>query len=483
MASTNIHSIKFTLGKALTYICDPQKTQNGGLLSAVNCHQDYAEMEFCYTRKIMNPNVKLLAFHAVQSFVPGEVTPEQAHEIGLETMKKLLKDEYEFVIATHVDKNHIHNHIIINSVNSKNGKSFSREHDRKQKSAWLELRQVSDSVVSERGLSVITNPKGRGANYYEWRHKENGTSWKQQLKNIIDETVKHSDNFEDFLQKLRAENIEVKYQDYVKKSGRCLGFRIPGQKYFIYAPKLGWYYEENQINKRIERAVIRRSESRADAVSRRITEGSSADFMKRLYNLSDSRFDNFGMQRWARIQNLKINFEVVNYLQDNGFSGSEEFFEKYHSLEDERFNNEEQISSINEQINFNKYRLKYLKIYREYKEIYETYRNSSSQEKYFRKHENEILLFREAAEQLKKTEPSNKLPNAGKLSAEIRELEEQKGRLIENNKAVGKKLKEYETVKYNLDKITEKDREEDREDSLGNQPEMQKSDNENIEME
>ena len=75
--------------------------------------------------------------------------------------------------------------------------------------------------------------------------------------------------------------------------------------------------------------------------------------MKRLYNLSDSKFDNFGMQRWARIQNLKINFEVVNYLQDNGFSGSEEFFEKYHSLEDERFNNEEQISAINEQINCN----------------------------------------------------------------------------------------------------------------------------------
>lgn len=116
MASTNIHSIKFTLGKALTYICDPQKTQNRKLVSSVNCQPDYAEMEFDYTRRTMNPNVKLLAFHAVQSFVPGEVTPEQAHEIGLETMKKWLKDEYEFVIATHVDKNHIHNHIIIGNT-------------------------------------------------------------------------------------------------------------------------------------------------------------------------------------------------------------------------------------------------------------------------------------------------------------------------------------------------------------------------------
>ena len=124
----------------------------------------------------------MLAFHAVQSFVPGEVTPEQAHEIGLETMKKWLNDEYEFVIVTHVDKNHIHNHIIINSINSKNGKSFSREHNRKLVPAWLEMKRVSDEITSQRGLSVITNPKGRGANYYEWQHKENGTSWKQQLK-------------------------------------------------------------------------------------------------------------------------------------------------------------------------------------------------------------------------------------------------------------------------------------------------------------
>lgn len=92
----------------------------------------------------MNENVELLAFHAIQSFKKGEVTPEQAHEIGMETMKRWLKDEYEFVIATHVDKNCIHNHIIINSVNRYNGKFFSREHNKKYDAAWKEMKKYSD---------------------------------------------------------------------------------------------------------------------------------------------------------------------------------------------------------------------------------------------------------------------------------------------------------------------------------------------------
>ena len=99
----------------------------------------------------------MLGFHAIQSFKAGEVTAEQAHEIGLETMRRMLGGKYEFVIATHVDKTCIHNHIIINSVNFVNGKSFSKEHDRKYAPAWKNLEKYSDEITAERGLSVIRN--------------------------------------------------------------------------------------------------------------------------------------------------------------------------------------------------------------------------------------------------------------------------------------------------------------------------------------
>ena len=124
MAYTEIHPIKVTLGKAIDYICNKEKTENGLWISTHNCQHRTAEYEFGFTRKSMNSNVENLAFHAIQSFKKGEVTAEQAHEIGMETMKRMLDDQYEFVLSTHVDKACIHNHIIINSVNFHNGKAF-----------------------------------------------------------------------------------------------------------------------------------------------------------------------------------------------------------------------------------------------------------------------------------------------------------------------------------------------------------------------
>ena len=155
MAYTKIHPIKVTLGKAIDYVCKFEKTGNGQYISSVNCQYQIAEYEFEFTRKEKNDKVKMLAFHAIQSFKKGELTADRAHEIGLETMKRMLKGEYEFVIATHVDSDCIHNHMVINSVNMINGKSFSREHDRKKFPAWKEIRQISDEICRENNLQII----------------------------------------------------------------------------------------------------------------------------------------------------------------------------------------------------------------------------------------------------------------------------------------------------------------------------------------
>lgn len=451
MAYTNIHPIKVTLGKSINYICKFEKTGNGKYISSVNCQYNTAEYEFEFTRKEMNDNMKNLAYHSYQSFKKGEVTPEQAHEIGMQTMKEFLKGEYEFVLTTHIDKNHIHNHIIINSVNMINGKSFSREHDRKYAPAWKELRTISDKICAERGLSVIQTDKGKGMSHYEWEQNKAGISWKQQLKNIIDETIKQSDNFEDFLSKLCAKNIEVKYQDYKKKSGKCLGFKMPGQKYFIYSQNLGWYYEEKQLNKRIDIAVERRNETKSEARTRRFMNQDNR--LKEFFDLSDERFSAGGLNRWARMQNLKIGFKTISVLHEYGFKDAEDFLNKYDSLTDEKLQNEENIQSLTKKINFNKYRLKYLKIYRKYKPINEAYKKAVFQDRYFRNHEDELLLFQEAVEELKKTEKTRELPNAGKLAADIKSLEEEKNKLLSGNKTIDKKLKEYDVLKNNLAKM------------------------------
>lgn len=447
MAYTEIHPIKVTLGKAIDYICNKEKTENGLWISTHNCQHRTAEYEFGFTRKSMNSNVENLAFHAIQSFKKGEVTAEQAHEIGLETMKRMLDEQYEFVLSTHVDKACIHNHIIINSVNFHNGKAFSTEHDRKFSPAWKELKKYSDEITAERGLSVIENSKGKGVSHYEWELKQTGQSWKQKLKIIIDETVKASKSFDDFLDKMRAEGIEVKYEDYVKKSGKCLGFKMPGQKYFIYSQKFGWYYEEAQLRKRIERNITRKSEYKAKQIT------NPDNRIKEFFNLYEDKFNSFGMQRWGKIQNLKTGFKTIAYLNENGFKNAEDFFSKYESLNERKLQNSEKINALESKLKFNKYRLKYLKIYRQYKPISEQYKKAVFQDKYFRKHEDELLLFQEAVEELKKTEKSKVLPNAAVLSKEIQSLSEQKNKLYIDNKAIDAKLREYDSVKKILRKL------------------------------
>ena len=449
MAYTEIHPIKVTLGKAIDYICNKEKTENGFWISTHNCQHRTAEYEFGFTRKSMNSNVENLAFHAIQSFKKGEVTAEQAHEIGLETMKRMLDEQYEFVLSTHVDKACIHNHIIINSVNFHNGKAFSTEHDRKFSPAWKELKKYSDEITAERGLSVIENSKGKGVSHYEWELKQAGQSWKQKLKIIIDKTVKASKSFDDFLDKMRAEGIEVKYEDYVKKSGKCLGFKMPGQKYFIYSQKFGWYYEEAQLRKRIERNITRKSEYKAKQIT------NPDNRIKEFFNLYEDKFNSFGMQRWGKIQNLKTGFKTIAYLNENGFKNAEDFFSKYESLNERKLQNSEKINALESKLKFNKYRLKYLKIYRQYKPVSEQYKKAVFQDKYFRNHENELLMFREAVEELKKTERSKVLPNIAVLKNEIQGLAEQKNKLCSDNKTIDAKLREYDSVKKNLEKIIE----------------------------
>lgn len=464
MAFTEIHPIKTTLGKAIDYICDKKKTANGFWISSDNCQYQIAEHEFEFTRKEMNSGVALLGFHMIQSFKEGEVTPEQAHEIGIETMKKFLKNEYEFVIATHVDKRCLHNHIIINSVNFQNGKSFSSEHDRKYFPAWKELRKISDSICIKHGISHIKDPKGKGMCHYEWELNKNGQSWKQKLKIVIDETVKISENFDDFLEKLRAQNIEVKYQDYVKKQGKCLGFKMPGQKYFIYAQKFGWYYEEAQLRKRIERIFIRKSNYK----SRQITNPDNR--IKEFFDLSAEKFNSFGMQRWVSIQNLKLGFKTIAYLKEQGFENAEDFLNKYDALIERKMQNFEKINTLDGKIKFDSYRLKYLKIYREYKPISEQYKKAVFQDKFFRKHEDELLMFHEAVDELKKTEKSKILPNIAQLKNEIQNMKNQKNELENDNKSIDLKLRDYTIVKKNLEKILE--------DSLSNKEHKQHEEHE-----
>lgn len=161
------------------------------------------------------------------------------------------------------------------------------------------------------------------------------------------------------------------------------------------------------------------------------------------------------MQRWGSIQNLKLGFKTIAYLKEQGFENAEDFLNKYDALIERKMQNFEKINALDGTIKFDSYRLKYLKIYREYKPISEQYKKAVFQDKFFRKHEDELLMFHEAVDELKKTEKSKILPKIAQLKNEIQHMKNQKNELENDNKSIDLKLRDYTIVKKNLEKILE----------------------------
>ena len=210
MAVTKIKPIRGTVNKAIAYILDPQKTDDAFYVSSYGCAaSDAAAKEFEWTRNLAVQQgmqmPKVLARHLIQSFDIGEVTPEEAHEVGKQLADEWLKGKYEYVIATHIDKGHCHNHIIFNAVNYVDFHAY-----RSNKRTYRELRQLSDEICKEHGLSVIPPSQNKGMDYKEYTEAKRGTSWKQKLKQTIDRLVITAKDYDDFLRLMQEAGYEIK---------------------------------------------------------------------------------------------------------------------------------------------------------------------------------------------------------------------------------------------------------------------------------
>ena len=180
-----------------------------------------------------------LARHLIQSFDVGEVSPEVAHEIGKQFADEWLKGKYEYVIATHIDKGHCHNHIIFNAVNFVDYHSY-----RSNKRTYRELRQLSDAICKEHGLSVIPPSQNKGMDYKEYTEAKRGTSWKQKLRQTIDRLVITANDWDEFLKLMQEAGYEI-------KPGKYISFRAEGQERFTRAKTIGENYSEERLKERI----------------------------------------------------------------------------------------------------------------------------------------------------------------------------------------------------------------------------------------
>lgn len=248
MAVTKIHPIRTTLKKAIDYICNGDKTDDEIYVTTHLCSRENAHKEFELTKKQFNSKTKTLAHHLIQSFVPEEVGFEEAHQVGIELCDKILDGKYEYVLATHIDKDHIHNHIIFNSIDVDEGKIYHSYYG-----SYMNIRNQSDRLCKEHDLSVIDQETQREINeikrrkfvsWHDWNEDKKGSSYKSRLQFDIDRTIKQSINWQDFLSKMGSYGYEIKH-------GKHIAFRSKNQQRFTRAKTIGANYTEERIKDRI----------------------------------------------------------------------------------------------------------------------------------------------------------------------------------------------------------------------------------------
>jgi len=230
------------LQEVLKYTVQDAKTEKQFYVTGINCYPETACKQMSKTKLQFQKMDGILAFHGYQSFAPGEATPETAHAIGVKMAQELWGDRFEVVVSTHLDKNHLHNHFVLNSVSFKNGKRYYDN-----KTTYSLMRQTSDRLCREYSLSVIENPqRGKSRHYAEWKsEQESKPTWRGLIREDVDKAIDESMTFTQFIANLRRQGYEV------KTGVKYMAVRPNGKERFVRLKTLGDDYTEETIKERI----------------------------------------------------------------------------------------------------------------------------------------------------------------------------------------------------------------------------------------
>ena len=434
MAVTKIKAIRGTLSKAIAYILNPEKTDEKLLVSSYGCASETAAREFEWTRKIaeqkgMNP-VRIIARHVIQSFEIGEVTPELAHEIGKQFADEILGGKYEYVLTTHIDKDHVHNHLIFNAVD------FVDYHAYKSyKRIYYDMREVSDRLCKENGLSVIPPSQNKGMSYKEYTEAKRGTSWKQKLKQTIDRLVITAKDYDDFLRLMQEAGYEI-------KPGKYISFRAEGQERFTRSKTIGENYTEERIKERIAGRTPRKSQRQTTPKGISLI----GDIQERI-RLIDSK----GYEYKAKLTILKEAARTLNYLTENNllqYADLEKKVEDVHSSYD-RIGKE--LKGVEARLREVQPLIKNISNYQRLKPVYDAFQKAKDKPGFKTKHEAELVIFEAARSTLLAMQGDEKLPSLKTLQAEQAQLFEEQERLYAERNSFKKEAKQIETIKSNVD--------------------------------
>ena len=417
--------------KALDYIENPDKTDEKLFVSSYGCSYETADIEF---QMLLDQALKKgnnLAHHLIQAFEPGETTPEQAHEIGRQLADEVLGGKYPYVITTHIDKGHLHNHIIFCAVDMANQRKYISN-----RQSYAYIRRTNDRLCREHGLSVVMPGKDKGKSYAEWDAQRKGKSWKAKLKTAIDAAIPQARDFDSFLRLMEAQGYEM-------KRGKFISFRSPGQERFTRCKTLGVDYTEEAITRRIKGLAVDRGPKRKveQGISLRIEIENNIKAQQ-----------SAGYARWAKLYNLKQAAKALNFLTEHqieSYEGLESRLDEISTANDEAA---AALKAVERRLGEMALLIKQISTYKQTRPVALEYHRAKDKAAFRREHESQLILYEAAARALKEA-GMKKLPNLYALKAEYKKLDGERERLSEQYNEVKKELKEYGIIKQNVDSI------------------------------
>ena len=431
MAITKIHPIKVNLKKALDYIENPDKTDDKLFVSSYGCSYETADIEFQMLLDQAFKKGNNLAHHLIQAFEPGETTPEQAHEIGRQLADEVLGGKYPYVITTHIDKGHLHNHIIFCAVDMANQRKYISN-----RQSYAYIRRTSDRLCKEYGLSVVKPGKDKGKTYAEWDAQKKGKSWKAKLKIAIDAAIPQAKDFDDFLRFMQTQGYEI-------KPGKFVSFRAPGQDRFTRCKTLGEDYTEEAITRRIKGLAVDRGQKRKaeQRISLRIEIENNIKAQQ-----------SAGYARWAKLYNLKQAAKALNFLTEHQIESYESLESRLDEISTANDEAAAALKAVERRLGEMALLIKNLSAYKQLRPVALELRNAKDKAAFRRQHESQLILYEAAAKALKEA-GITKLPNLYAIKTEYKKLDAERERLSAQYSEAKQKLKEYGIVKQNVDSI------------------------------
>ena len=433
-----------TLHDRLDYDQKEEKTKDGELVSSYMCSPETAAEEFemgkllyeASTGRSQPKGRDIIAYRILQSFKPGEITPEEANKLGYELAMKFTRGKHQFVVSTHVDKAHIHNHIEFNSTNLDCDGKFNN-----YKNSSFALRQLNDQICREHGYSVIENPKGKGQRYQEKAAAGRGRSYKERLRQTIDRVLPDCRDFETFLARMREEGYEIKHR------GKSLEFLAPGQTRFTRSQRLGEDYTKEALAERISGTRQRTSAGR----TKHYASGRNVNLLVDIQAKMQAGKGK-GYERWAKVFNLKEAAKTLNFLVENGVDDYGEL-ERRADVAGERFDAfSARIKQLEGRMAENAQLKAHIINYSKTRDVYKSYKKSRHKKEYRAEHEDELRKH-EAAKAAFDALGGKVIPKVAQLSEEYSAMQAEKKECYEEFKEARKEMIDYQTAKQNVDRI------------------------------